>query len=531
LLVEHGVSPTPSLTDTRADAELISAVRGGDTAAYGELYARHCDAAHRLARQLVRGGDTDDLVSEAFAKVLVVLQRGGGPDLAFRAYLLTSVRRLHVDRIRQTRRLHTTDDLTPFDPGVPFRDTAVEGFESGAAARAFASLPERWQLVLWHTEVEGQKPAEVAPLLGISANSVAALAYRAREGLREAFLSMHVQDLDDADCEWTHQHLGAFVRGGLSKRDSAKVRAHLNECRRCTAIYVELTDVNAGLAALLGPLVLGSAAAAYLHGTTPVHVIALPLLHRARDLVAGHVPASIASGVAASVVLGSVFVVGLHHDGPRQGGSATTATTKVADVPVQQRAVASPPAFRRTLRPSGQHPSRPAAGTAPAPAQAPAPAPANAPAAATPPSGAGPSSSPSQPAGVSHHPGGTGSGDPGGQGQGGQPSSSGSDLGVRVSVTQHGQGSYQLTATVTGASIDHRGTLRIGTSTGSALVVHDARCSGGPSSAVCTVSSSPTTIALQANAPHAGAVTFTLTPAGGLVDADPTNNIVVVALT
>ena len=46
---------------------------------------------------------------------------------------------------------------------MPFRDTAVEGFENAAAARAFASLPERWQLVLWHTEVEGQKPAEVAP--------------------------------------------------------------------------------------------------------------------------------------------------------------------------------------------------------------------------------------------------------------------------------------------------------------------------------------------------------------------------------
>src|SRR5689334_11438999 len=206
--------------ETPSDAELISRVRGGDVAAYGELFSRHKDAAQRLARQLVRGPDSDDLVSEAFAKVLTVLQNGGGPDVAFRAYLLTAVRRLHVDRVRSGQRLHTTDDLTPFDPGVPFQDTAVAGFESGAAAKAFASLPERWQLVLWHTEVEGQKPAEIAPLLGMSANSVAALAYRAREGLREAFLTMHVQDSEDADCEWTHQHLGAFVRGGLSKRDS-----------------------------------------------------------------------------------------------------------------------------------------------------------------------------------------------------------------------------------------------------------------------------------------------------------------------
>ncbi len=86
--------------DAPSDAELISRVRGGDVAAYGDLFARHKDAATRLSRQLVRGPDADDLVSEAFAKVLTVLQGGGGPDVAFRAYLLTAVRRLHVDQIR-----------------------------------------------------------------------------------------------------------------------------------------------------------------------------------------------------------------------------------------------------------------------------------------------------------------------------------------------------------------------------------------------------------------------------------------------
>ena len=179
--------------------------------------------------------------------MLVVLQRGGGPDLAFRAYLLTAVRRLHIDRIRSTARLHTTDDLTPFDPGVPFRDTAVEGFESAAAARAFASLPERWRLVLWHIEVEGQKPADVAVLLGMTANSVSALAYRAREGLRQAYLSMHASTVEDDDCERNRARLGGYVRGGLSRREAARVEQHLEICRPCAAIYLELTEVNAEL--------------------------------------------------------------------------------------------------------------------------------------------------------------------------------------------------------------------------------------------------------------------------------------------
>src|SRR4051794_41475889 len=76
-----------------SDAELIARVRNGDLEAYGELYARHHYAAERMARQLVPANDADDLASEAFAKVLDALRVGGGPDVSFRAYLLTTVRR------------------------------------------------------------------------------------------------------------------------------------------------------------------------------------------------------------------------------------------------------------------------------------------------------------------------------------------------------------------------------------------------------------------------------------------------------
>src|SRR5690348_7685948 len=138
---------SPQALDLNApsDAELIAAVRGGDQAAYGQLFERHRDAAMRLARQIAGSSDADDLVSEAFIKVLNVISAGGGPDLAFRAYLLTAVRRLHVDKIRRTSKVTPTDELESFDPGVPFADPAVAEFENAAASKAFASLPERWQ--------------------------------------------------------------------------------------------------------------------------------------------------------------------------------------------------------------------------------------------------------------------------------------------------------------------------------------------------------------------------------------------------
>ena len=41
----------------------------------------------------------------------------------------------------------------------------VEGLDETVAVDALSSLPESWQKVLWHVEVEGRKPAEVAQIL------------------------------------------------------------------------------------------------------------------------------------------------------------------------------------------------------------------------------------------------------------------------------------------------------------------------------------------------------------------------------
>ena len=249
----------PTESAERSDAELITAVRGGDAEAYGELWQRHVDAARRLARQIASSSaEADDLVSESFAKVLSTLQSGGGPDTAFRAYLLTSLRNTFYDKVKRDKRLQLHDDMTTVDPGVPFRDTAIEGLESTLAARAFASLPERWQTVLWHTEIEGESAATVAPLLGLTANGVSALAYRAREGLRQAYLQVHLADTAAESCRSTSERLGAWARKGLSKREMAQVDTHLETCERCKALAAELLDVNHGLRGVIAAIVVGS---------------------------------------------------------------------------------------------------------------------------------------------------------------------------------------------------------------------------------------------------------------------------------
>ena len=65
------MSTVPADLSGKSDAELIAEVRSGKIASYGTLYERHTGAAHNLARQLARSSsEADDLVSEAFAKVL-----------------------------------------------------------------------------------------------------------------------------------------------------------------------------------------------------------------------------------------------------------------------------------------------------------------------------------------------------------------------------------------------------------------------------------------------------------------------------
>ncbi|MFC5822383.1 sigma-70 family RNA polymerase sigma factor [Nonomuraea insulae] len=241
----------------RSDADLLKAAREGNAAAYGELYERHVAAARALGRQLVRGAEVEDVVAESFTKILDLVGRGGGPESGFRTYLLTVVRRTVYDRSRVESRQVTTGEIEQFDPGVPFVDPALVGLEKSLIARAFLSLPERWRAVLWHTEVERAKPADVAPLLGLSANGVAALAYRAREGLRQAYLQMHLGSPPQHECRPVLGKMGAYVRGGLARRDSKLIDDHVNGCEECHGVLLELTDVNRGLRVMVGPLIAG----------------------------------------------------------------------------------------------------------------------------------------------------------------------------------------------------------------------------------------------------------------------------------
>ncbi|MFD2490266.1 sigma-70 family RNA polymerase sigma factor [Amycolatopsis jiangsuensis] len=385
------MSTVPADLSGKSDAELIAEVRAGEIASYGPLYERHSAAAHNLARQLARSSsEADDLVSEAFSKVLDTLRGGKGPDTAFRAYLLTALRHTAYDKTRRDRRVDLNEDMSDVGGAagealtVQFSDTAVAGLERTMAAKAFARLPERWQAVLWHTEIEQQSPAEVAPLLGLTANGVSALAYRAREGLRQSYLQVHLQENGAERCRATADRLGAWTRDGLSKRERSQVENHLDECESCRALAAELADVNGGLRAIIAPIVLGGAALGYLATIGAA---------KASAATAGAAAAG-AADAGAAAASGAKAGAAAAASGPRQfAGVAASGAAMVGAVAVALAAGGG----QQSIPAAQQVPQPPPVAPAPAPAPAPQPQPAPPPAAPPAPPAPPPAQPPAQP--------------------------------------------------------------------------------------------------------------------------------------
>ncbi|MEU9175218.1 sigma-70 family RNA polymerase sigma factor [Streptomyces sp. NPDC048420] len=257
-----------------SDAELIERMRSGDDTAYEELYRRHAEAVRRYARTCCRDGHTaDDLTAEVFAHMLHAVRGGHGPEHAVRAYLLTSVRRVAAGWTKSAKREQLVDDFAvfaaqasrssevsdddPLDLGADVR--AMHVAEQSMAMQAFRSLPERWQAVLWHTEVEDESPSAVATLFGLDANGTRVLASRAREGLKQAYLQAHVSAslATDEECARYADRLGAYARGGLRTRAEQGLRKHLEECAKCRLAAGQIKEVASGIPAVVPLAVIG----------------------------------------------------------------------------------------------------------------------------------------------------------------------------------------------------------------------------------------------------------------------------------
>lgn len=245
------------------ESHLLDSARAGSSEAMRELWRQHHGAARRYAASLTRRFDPDDLVSEAFLRIFSAMQNGGGPTGALRPYLFVTIRNIAARWARLPGERSLDDIEEPgYDADLGASLVALANREK--LQDALRSLPDQWQQVLWATEVHGERPAELAQRFGLRPNSVAALSYRAREALKQAWVQAHVgEDLGTGEHRWVRERIGRYVCHALTPRQRARFQNHVDDCSPCSAV---LQDADH-----LAVLPIGVSALVLLTGiTTPV---------------------------------------------------------------------------------------------------------------------------------------------------------------------------------------------------------------------------------------------------------------------
>ena len=242
---------TAPARDSVADRKLVLRARDGDRLAFGILYLAHHEVAWRMACATTAfSADAEIALVEGFARVFGALPAVLDEEFAFRPRLLASVRTFAVERLHQTGRLH--DPAGFAGPGAvgPCRPM---GIQPGSLRDAFRWLPEPWRTTLWLAAAEGAAPREIAAVVEMEPDAVAAIASVAWDRVRDTCLAAFQVD-PPARCRQTVNVLGSYLRGEASRASRQAVEDHFAVCGRCAVRGDYLADPQSGLRAALIPV-------------------------------------------------------------------------------------------------------------------------------------------------------------------------------------------------------------------------------------------------------------------------------------
>ena len=216
----------------RSDKELVTAARGGDERAFGELVTRYKDAVFGVAfHRLGDYEDARDAAQEAFLEAYRSLPKLRRP-VAFATWLYRIADRTAVDVLRRRRTSVPLDDVgeqgTPSSDGHAGRDD-----ELAAQVRdALASLPDASRLALILHYVDGYSHREVANFLGTTASAVKARLNRARGQLRAEVRAMVGDRLKRESRVFEFEATsgsGALITGTAEAESAASLRQRLEQ--------------------------------------------------------------------------------------------------------------------------------------------------------------------------------------------------------------------------------------------------------------------------------------------------------------
>lgn len=166
---------------------IVAAARTGDRNAVSLILDLGHPRIYGFYRAMgLSPADSDDVAADACEGILRSFPKLRDPE-RFEAWFWSIVRNRLRTALR--RRSRSTVEPIPIAPTTP-EETAIEGFEHGQIASAWATLSPRDREVLWLREVEGLDHSAIAGRLGLTAGAVRVATHRARTRLEEAYRSL-----------------------------------------------------------------------------------------------------------------------------------------------------------------------------------------------------------------------------------------------------------------------------------------------------------------------------------------------------
>jgi RNA polymerase sigma factor (sigma-70 family) len=295
------------------DAELVAAIRGGDPAAWGDVFDRHRDAVWRVAIAVTRNSaDAEDTLSSAFLRAVESIHQLEQPE-RLRPWLLSITRRGALDRVRPSRRRErpseALEDLTALGDvagdGDDLSDELASEERVELVRDALLGLDERDRIALELSMDDDLSGAELAEVLEVTRDNAYALVHNARERFALSVASLVVARRGRELCTELDQLLGRWD-GRLDPLIRKRVARHIRSCETCEATSQRSVSPSALLAAV--PLLFAPAALAdrvRAETLTAANASATTPLAGSAAAGSGGLTAKVAAALAAVVLTGA----------------------------------------------------------------------------------------------------------------------------------------------------------------------------------------------------------------------------------
>ena len=241
------------------DEELVDLTREGDKDAYAVLWKRYFSAGMGFASSLVRN-DAEDIVVEAYTKILKAIRTGGGPKESFRPYLYSTIRNLSMTSLARM------NDVVPGLEDASLGVSSVEGemlshADEDRIARVFSAMKPAQRKILWLSEVEECSNTELAKQMGMSKTNASTSASRARQEFVQLWIQDHVRVSgvnEKSEHAYVLSHAGEYLGGKSSDRLVQRVENHLKNCPECRDKLEEAQSISSLFRSRLAPAVAGA---------------------------------------------------------------------------------------------------------------------------------------------------------------------------------------------------------------------------------------------------------------------------------